>query len=377
MRFDRQIKYSKIITLTIFIFMLSIFVSNAEIINKLSANEEIINEITENEDLNVEIIGEFLGKDNFMPGDIINNDKITLVNNENFPIKFALNLDKQGEELKDKLKVDIVGAKSILNNNIYELTVSPMESKDIYSNVSWIDEDVGIEIANKYLNNVYTISTEKSKCVYESYLDELDTKDQWIVMSGVLENHRDGISISSKKTINSEQNGRMYINNITKSDISIDYKLESNVVLDLSALIDNGRTGDGFDYYIHLNNKEGNPTISFTFHIYKYKDMIKVYCNNNFEDTPSNLNGTTLESNNKILKFKHMFYNNNGYLEAELSIEDVDSNKIYSRKLTKKGTIDETKWNMNNISDIRAIGFSGVKCNGEIVIKYLNVIKNE
>lgn len=375
MRFNRKIKYNKIITLTMFIFMLSIFVSNAEILDKLSVNEEIINEIIESEALNVKIIGKFLGKDNFMPGDTINNDKITLVNNENFPVTFTFNLDKQGEDLKDKLKVDIVGAKSILNDNIYESTVKAMDSKDVYSNVSWIDEGAGVEVANKSLNNVYTISSMKNDFIYESYFNSKEEFEDWTLERGVLSNSSEGMIISSKKYNGNEENGKIYLSNIQKSYISKEEALEVNLVLDVSKLISNGRDKDGFDYYITLNDKNKNYALTFAFHICYYDKKLNVYCNNQYGEAPI-IEKSSIIPNTNILKFKYKFYNKSGFLEARLSIEDIKGNELYFKVLNKSGQIDERKWSIDNISNIRRVGFSGVRCNSDITIRYIDILTN-
>lgn len=375
MKDNKKVIYKRIIVLTLSLYSTAVLISNAKVIKNLSVSREILEEIEVIDNLNVKVDGEFLGEDNFMPGDIIDNDNITLVNNEEFPVKFILDLDKAGDILNDKLKVNILGAKDVLNNDMYEVTVKPKESKNIYSNVKWDHSESDIEAANKFLNNIYNISAVKNNFIYECYFNEEKGSEDWTLQSGILYNSHDGMVISSEKIGDEEKYGKMFLSNITNSELSTEKYLEITSIIDVSELMNNGREKDGFDYYVTLNDENGNHALTFAFHMFFYNNKLRVYCNNQYEDIPSSNNSSILPNSN-MLKFKYKFYNENGYLEVRLSIEDVEGTELYYKILNKKGQANENKWSMSNISDIRRVGFSGIRCNSRITVRYLNIISS-
>ena len=88
-------RYKKIIVILLIILTSYISISNAKVVNEFLKNIELSKDVSSEKDLDVDIEGELIGKENFKPGEFIDYDKITLVNNEDFSVRFTLFVDEE------------------------------------------------------------------------------------------------------------------------------------------------------------------------------------------------------------------------------------------------------------------------------------------
>lgn len=98
----------------------------------------------------VEAINNLSETNTIKPGDVIGEDKITLKNDNDYPVEFTIKLDSKNESDKDLLKyltLTINGADKVENtDNHYKKQLVAGEEQEVYTKLEWkIDEDIEID----------------------------------------------------------------------------------------------------------------------------------------------------------------------------------------------------------------------------------------
>ena len=183
-------RYKKIIVILIIIWTSYISISNAKVVNEFLENLELSKDVSSEKDLDVDIEGELIGKEDFKPGEFIDYDKITLVNNEDFSVRFILFVDEENliddRDLLSKLELDVVGANKVFGENKYEVHVDARSSQEVYSNVSWVKGEIDSNISESSAKYIYDIEAEENKVIYESYFKSEDDLEGWVNDKGIL-----------------------------------------------------------------------------------------------------------------------------------------------------------------------------------------------
>lgn len=106
----------------------------------------------------IEAIRDFENVVDVMPGDVIGEDKITLTNNNNYPVEFTIKLKSENDKSLDKDLLSFLTLSIFIDNEIQELKeqyviiLNAGEKKEIISKVEWPigeDEYIDADIASE------------------------------------------------------------------------------------------------------------------------------------------------------------------------------------------------------------------------------------
>lgn len=372
-------RYKKIIVILIIIWTSYISISNAKVVNEFLENLELSKDVSSEKDLDVDIEGELIGKEDFKPGEFIDYDKITLVNNEDFSVRFTLFVDEENliddRDLLSKLELDVVGANKVFGENKYEVAVDATSSQEVYSNVSWVKGEIDSNISESSAKYIYDIEAEENKVIYESYFKSEDDLEGWVNAKGILKVSSEGMILECLKKSDTDTDiygelGKFYKEDNIQSSKFPEGGIEVSCVFDLSKLTQ-GITGDGFNYYVTLNDYKGEYNMSFVYNVMFVSNTgIYVYIGQQVNDTPvSSDKRKLIQSDNNLFKFTIKLYNNSGKLESIFRISNEKGEELFTNKLTSLGLSNEIRWDIDNCGGVRKIGFSGVRAKEYIIVK--------
>ena len=368
-------RYKKIIVILIIIWTSYISISNAKVVNEFLENLELSKDVSSEKDLDVDIEGELIGKEDFKPGEFIDYDKITLVNNEDFSVRFTLFVDEENliddRDLLSKLELDVVGANKVFGENKYEVPVDARSSQEVYSNVSWVKGEIDSNISESSAKYIYDIEAEENKVIYESYFKSEDDLEGWVNAKGILTVSSEGMILECIKSSNAYgELGKFYKEDYIQSNEFPEGGIEISCIFDLSKFTQ-GITGDGFNYYVTLNDYKGEYNMNFVYNVMFVSNKgIYVYIGQQVNDTPvSSDKRKLIQSDNNLFKFTIKLYNNSGKLESIFRISNEKGEELFTNKLTSLGLSNEIRWDIDNCGGVRKIGFSGVRAKEYIIVK--------
>lgn len=302
----------------------------------------------------VESINQLNGRDNFIPGESIGTDKITLKNNNDYPVRFIVRLQAKTGELLNNLEQKTTDS----SGNLYELDtaigayifdLAAGEDKEVYSKISWKDNEVQANaVQGKSASYTYKIDAEdmildnNQRITYLNNFTNQASLNSWNSNSSAIDNgfsFVEGSGMNIKNGVFTKFDGYK-TNGITK--------WSNETVLDISGL----KNLEGFDYSTAINSKENNHLQDFIFHIYRDGDgVIHLDADNNStHKVPSHIvnNATVKKTSDSVLKLIQTFYpNESGKIMCNMTVKNNNNDVLFSK------SIEGTDYNASQVGGYR------------------------
>lgn len=384
-RFDKKITVLLGIILCFIIGGTLSFESLARFTKKFDASKKVSSAKFE-----VNAVNTFKDVEKAMPGEEpIAEDKITLSNENDYPVEFTVKLKSEnGDKAKDLL--EFLNLTITIDNEIkeiqdeYVITLEPNTVKDVFAKIEWkldengeVDADKASEATVKYsydikakqLNKGNTIpggdddsSSSNEIVLYDSKFGDLLFEHGWKVVSTNPE-FQNKVKIEGNSLLvgaNSYlelSNENLDLNNqklIFTADIEVLDKIGSN-------------EGNGLNFAIGVRNSQSNyNSNNFTYHLYNLDNelYIKMSNSNNSheEDVKLLKDSNDIKINNQRLKLVgEVILNEDENLISNMGVTSINNNEILkNRDLRGKGYSTTNKIYVN-IDGM--YGGNGVKIN--------------